>query len=173
MERAGSFTAVPGLGGLLMGLTAFVAALAASRRQSAAEWLGIWVTEMAVALTIGVAATVLKARRTNTSVLTDPGRKFLASFAPSIICGALLTMPLFNAGLLGLLAGAWLLLYGVAVIAGGVFSVRAVPAMGCSFLMLGAVALYVPSSMRDVMLAAGFGGLHVIFGFWIWRRYGG
>lgn len=173
MERAGSFTAVPGLGGILMGLTACGAAIVASQQKSQHVWLAVWVLEMAVALTIGVVATLWKARLTRTSIFTDPGRKFLAGFAPSILCGALLTPPLFDAGLLGVLAGVWLLLYGVAVIAGGAFSVKAVPAMGCGFLVLGAAALYAPASLRDVMLAAGFGGLHIVFGSWIWRRYGG
>ena len=44
MERAGSFTAVPGVGGMLMGLSALGAAfLAAGRRTSMDGWRSGWV----------------------------------------------------------------------------------------------------------------------------------
>jgi hypothetical protein len=35
------------------------------------------------------------------------------------------------------------------------------------------VALFSPSSWSDAFLAAGFGGLHIIFGAVIARKYGG
>jgi len=41
MERAGSFTAVPGWGGVLMGATALAAAAFASHANSPAMWLVI------------------------------------------------------------------------------------------------------------------------------------
>jgi hypothetical protein len=53
------------------------------------------------------------------------------------------------------------------------FSVRIVPAMGLGFLVCGAAALFAPESAGDYFMAAGFGGLHIVFGFIIARRYGG
>ncbi len=61
----------------------------------------------------------------------------------------------------------------VAIIAGGVFSVRIVPAMGVAFMLLGFGPLLAPEISRDLFLGAGFGGLHIIFGWLIYRRYGG
>jgi hypothetical protein len=40
-------------------------------------------------------------------------------------------------------------------------------------MVLGAVALFCPFSWSDVFLAGGFGGLHIIFGAVIARKYGG
>ena len=54
MERAASFTAVPGVGGIVMGFTAFGAALAAMMYPG--FFLTIWVSEAVVALLIGVIA---------------------------------------------------------------------------------------------------------------------
>jgi len=173
MERAGSFTAVPGLGGIAMGLTALAAAWLASRQRSADAWLQVWLSELVLASILGVGAMYLKSRRQRANLLSAPARKFAACFIPAVVAGGLLTMPLHQAGLDGLVAAVWLLLYGVAITAAGTFSVRVVPAMGLAFLAFGAIALAVPPSWRNLPLACGFGGLHLVFGFWIWRRYGG
>jgi hypothetical protein len=173
MERAGSFTAVPGLGGMVMGATALPAAWLASRQHTAQAWLVIWLTEMVLAVAVGSLAMVHKARRSNVPLWNDAGRKFALSFAPPIVAGALLTWPLYEAGLLHVVAALWLILYGAAVLAGGAFSVRIVPAMGIGYFALGIITMLAPPYMRDIPLAAGFGGLHLVFGFWIYRRYGG
>jgi hypothetical protein len=90
-----------------------------------------------------------------------------------MLTGAVLTQVLFRVGLPGLLPGVWLLLYGTAVVSGGAASVRVVPAMGACFMAAGALALYLPAASGDVLLAAGFGGLHIVFGALIAVKYGG
>ena len=42
MARAGAFTAVPGWGGVLMGVTAIVAALVAGPPDDSLRWVLIW-----------------------------------------------------------------------------------------------------------------------------------
>src|SRR5262249_59882258 len=76
-------------------------------------------------------------------------------------------------GLTARLPGCWLLLYGVAITAGGTLSVKVVPLMGVVFMTLGAAAFAAPPGYGDAFMAAGFGGLHIIFGLIIARNYGG
>jgi len=45
MESAAEFTAVPGWGGVAMGVTALVAAFAASRQTTPRAWLAVWLSE--------------------------------------------------------------------------------------------------------------------------------
>ena len=84
LERAGEFTAVPGIGGMLMGSTALVAAWIAGPRTSAPRWLAVWLVEAAVALLIGIAAAAHKSKRVRIPLLSGPGRKFVAGFAPAM-----------------------------------------------------------------------------------------
>ncbi|HXJ18408.1 MAG TPA: hypothetical protein VNM68_14580 [Candidatus Polarisedimenticolia bacterium] len=173
MERAGSFTAVPGWGGVAIGITALGAAAIASRQTSSLAWLLTWIGESFVAFAIAVWTTLSKARGSGSPLLSGPGRRFVYSFAPPFFVGALLTLHFARTGYMGAVAGVWLLLYGTAVVAAGAFSIRIVPLMGLCFLVLGAVALFCPAGWGDALLAAGFGGLHIIFGSVIARKYGG
>jgi len=173
MEGASSFTAVPGMGGVLMGLTALAAAPIAASQPTAGRWVSVWLGGAVVAFAIGFVCLLRKAKASPLPQLARPARKFVLGLAPSLLVAALLTMVLYRAGMAGLMPGAWLLLYGTAVMAAGAFSVRVVPAMGLCFLLLGTVALFCPLSWGNWFLAAGFGGLHVLFGSIIARRYGG
>jgi hypothetical protein len=172
MERAGSFTAVPGWGQVAIGISALGAAVVAARQASALNWLVTWLGEAMLALTIGGWTMVRKARAANDSLLTGPGRRFGLSFLPPVAVGGLLTVALYLGGERRLIPAVWLLLYGTGVVTGGAFSVPVVPVMGVGFLLLGTAALIAPGA-ADWLLAAGFGGLHIVFGLWIARRYGG
>jgi len=173
MERAGSFTAVPGWGGIAMGITALGAAAIASFQGSKLAWLITWMVEATIAIAIASWTTFTKARSSGTSLFSGPGRRFVYSFAPPILVGGLLTVVLVRDGLFGGVAGMWLLLYGTAVVTGGAFSIRIVPLMGLCFMVLGAVALFSPASWSNLLLAVGFGGFHLLFGGVIARKYGG
>jgi hypothetical protein len=173
MERAGSFTAVPGWGAVAIGVTAAVAALVAGTDMTSARWRGVWLGEAAIALVIGVVSMRAKASRADVRLTTGPGRKFTLSLAPPLVAGALLTYALSRAGLFHSLPGLWLLLYGAGVVTGGAFSVRVVPFMGLVFMALGSVALFVPDPWPAVLMGTGFGLTHIVFGAIIARRYGG
>jgi hypothetical protein len=173
MESAAEFTAVPGWGGVAMGITALVAALVASQQSTPRAWFGVWLVEAFVAVAIAAPAAATKAHRANSKLFSGPGRKFLFSFAPPIMAGGLLTLALYEAGAFRILPGAWLLLYGAAVLTGGAFSVRVVPVMGLCLMALGGVALFAPPAWGDIFMATGFGGVQIAFGIWIARRYGG
>src|SRR5580692_4654573 len=173
MESAAEFTAVPGWGGVAMGITALVAAFVASRQTTPLAWLTVWLIEAFVAVAIAAPAAATKAHRANSALFSGPGRKFVLSFAPPIVVGGLLTFALYHAGFLAVLPGVWLLLYGTAIVTGGAFSVRVVPVMGLCLTLLGAAALFVPASWGDALMAAGFGIVQIAFGWWIARHHGG
>lgn len=173
MERASSFTAVPGWGGVAMGVTALGAAAVARTAATPQVWLGIWFAEAFLAFSIGLAAMVRKARRSQTPLFSGPARRFFLTLSPPLAAGAVLTLALERLGHTEVLPGLWLILYGAAVVTGGAYSVRVVPAMGALFMLLGAAALGSPQAWGTAYLAAGFGGLQIVFGFIVARRHGG
>jgi hypothetical protein len=173
MERAGAFTAVPGWGGVAMGCIAVIAGLAATRQPVRQQWLYCWLAAASIALLVGGIAMRQKARSSKESLLAAPGRRFALSFLPAIVAGSLLSWKLGAAGQWDLLPGLWLMLYGAAVTSGGVSSIPVVPKMGACFFGLGVVTLVSPPAWNDYFLIAGFGGLQILFGLIIARRYGG
>ncbi|HXO22667.1 MAG TPA: hypothetical protein VOA87_22325 [Thermoanaerobaculia bacterium] len=173
MEGAAFFTAVSGAGEVAVGLTAIAAAFLAARQGNPRAWLFTWLGEALLASLITGGAIVWKARRAEIGLFSTPGRRFALGLLPPLAAGALLTVALFASGSLTFLPGSWLLLYGTGVVTGGAFSVRIVPVMGLAFMALGGVALFCPLSWGNALLAAGFGGLHVLFGLLIARKHGG
>lgn len=173
MERAGSFTAVPGYGGVMLGVTALVAAWLASQQDTINGWLAVWLSTALVALGITAVTMTRKARRAAVPLDSGPARKFMLSFLPPVAVAVVLSGAFYLRGMGDLFAGLWLLAYGAAIITAGTYSVRIIPVMGVCFMLLGATALLMSAALADVFMAAGFGGLHIIFGFIIARRHGG
>jgi hypothetical protein len=172
MERAGSFTSIPGWGGFIVGLTALLAAVLA-HGQEPRQWMRIWLAEAVVAAVIAAVAMWRKGGKANLSLTSKPARRFFVSYFAPLAAGALLTLVLSRADVMGALPAVWLLLYGTSFVSSGAFSIRVVPVMGVCFMLLGLVACFVPLSAGNVLLAAGFGGLHIVFGLIIARNYGG
>ncbi|OLE83258.1 MAG: hypothetical protein AUF76_06910 [Acidobacteria bacterium 13_1_20CM_2_65_9] len=173
MERAGAFTAVPGWGGVLMGISAVVTAIISGPPDNTTRWVAVWLIDAVVAVAIALVSTVWKARTSGVPLSGVPALRFALAYTPPLIAGMVLTPVFVTMGLMARLPGCWLLQYGTAVATGGAFSVRIVPIMGLCFMALGVVAFAAPAPWGHWLMAAGFGGLHIAFGLIIARRYGG
>ena len=173
MERATAFTAISGWGLVAIGITGLAAGCIAAQQKNFKNWLAIWLAEAVVALLIAGWSIDRKARATKTPLLSSPGRKVAFSLSPPLLAGAILSLVLYRSGATNAIPGLWLLLYGTGVITGGMFSVSVVPIMGLGFMALGAATLFAPAAFANWFMAAGFGGLHIVFGVIIARRYGG
>ena len=171
MERSSVFTGVPGWGTAAMGVVALGFAAVAMPQTDPGAWLRVWLIAAVVAISIAVGAIALKLKRAPSS--EGSLRKFGLGLVPPLAAGALLTGVLANAAQWHLISGVWLLLYGVGVMTAGAYSVRVVPIMGDCFAVLGVAPFFTPAAWSNGWLAAGFGGLHIVFGTIIARRHGG
>ncbi len=173
MERATAYTMVSGTGQILVGITALIAAWAATAQTQIDTWIFVWLAEAVLSLLISSFMMMKKAQSAKLPLFNETGRKFLLSFTPAMMAGALLTAIFYQHQLLQLIPGTWLLLYGTGVIASGTYSVKIVPVMGFCFMLLGVLAMTGPVHWGNSLMAAGFGGLHIAFGILIARKYGG
>lgn len=173
MERASAFTSIPGWGGVCIGVTALVATVAAQHASDRRSWVVIWLTEAVIAAAIAAFTMVRKASRAGVSFRGAAARRFFVSYFAPVVAAAALTFFLARHGFHDALPPTWLLLYGASFVSSGAYSIPVVPVMGVCFMLLGLVACFVPFAAANVLLGTGFGGLHIIFGVVIARRYGG
>ena len=173
IARSAPFTAVPGRGGMVMGLIGLLAAVAASRQPTNWLWLITWLIAAVVAAPIGFVTMWTKARRHGVALWSANGRRFAQGFVPALAAAAVLSLALVAQGRFELVPATWLLLYGAGVLAGSTASIPVLGWLGGAFMLLGAGAAMTDGAWRDLWLGAGFGGLQLIFGFVIARNHGG
>ena len=173
INHAASFTAVPGAGLVVIGCSAVITwcvqiGLGVERD---AGLIG-WMLNALIALPVGLLAMNRKARRLKLTLWHGPGRKFLLALAPSGIAAGALTAALYQHDMLELVRASWMTTYGIGVMAAGAYSIRPVPVMGAMFLGCGVFNLLMPQHSSEFMVLA-FGGLHILFGYIIWKHHGG
>jgi len=173
MELATAFTGISGWGEIAIGVTALFASVIAAQQATFNAWLAVWIAEGLISLLIAGWSMDRKTRAIKMPLGSGPGRKAVFSLTPPMIAGGLLTIVLVQAGLTNAIPGIWLLLYGTGVITGGMYSVKVVPIMGLCLMVLGALALFSPPAFANWFMAAGFGGLQIVFGAVIARKHGG
>jgi len=166
-----------------MGCIALAGAYIGSLRRTNDWWIWIWLAVAFAGCIAGFAGMVLKSRRQRAPLFSAVGRKFALSLFPPIFVGVVLTEILYERELDELMPGVWLMLYGVGVVTGGAFSVKVLPITGFCFITLGVCAFYPPVPIfqplvgtltcADLILAGGFGLIHILSGLYIsWRHDG-
>lgn len=172
IELSGSMV-VPGTAGVLMGSLGVIAAIVASTPRWAPHWLAIWMLAGGTASLAGGALMAREAAQSGHARYLGPVRKFLLCLCPALLAGAVLTFVLWQAGVERLLPGTWLLLYGCAVLSASTVTIastmRLICIMGALFVLLGSLAFALPPAVHTLILGAGFGALHIIFGLLIGR----
>jgi hypothetical protein len=173
MERSSTFTAIPGIGGVVMGVIALAAAAMAARQPTGDRWLLTWLCAAALAAVVGLIMMARKARVARVPLTGSNARRFGLGMAAPFVAGAAITYELWAVRNFTVMAPAWLLLYGAGLLTGGQFSVPVVRLIGVCFMVVGLAAILTPHEWRNAWLAIGFGGLQIGFGTYIARNHGG
>jgi len=180
LEAAGRLSSVSGGGMVAVGCLALIA-VELNLRFTAPPWdsavpvlaLSVWAGLLILSAAITAFAMARKAQRAGQIFWSPVLRKAVAIATAPMLLGALLSAAVLRDGTLTRLPMIWLSCYGAALASAGVISVSPVRWMGTCFMLLASAALFVPPSAGLALLAAGFGGLHLAFGSYIyWRRDG-
>jgi hypothetical protein len=164
---AAAFVAVPGSAGIAMGSVGLLAMVVSSAPGLREYWLWIWLGSALLGGGIGFALMTRPASLRGLLRSETPLRRFALGLFPALFGGAVMTALHWMNGNLHAIPGTWLLLYGCALISASAAATRKLAIMGGMFIVLGLLALFLPDSLQVLLLGAGFGGLHVLFGFLI------
>jgi hypothetical protein len=168
MEGAASFV-VPGSAGIALGVIGLLAAALSSTPTLHEHWLEIWLLAALAAAGVGSALLVRESSLRGLQLIGTPIRKFALCLVPSLAAGLIMTAVHWAYGNLHAIPGSWLLFYGCALISASTVTTRTIGLLGASFALLGVLALLLPGGAQILMLGAGFGGLHIVFGILIGR----
>jgi hypothetical protein len=161
--------AVPGSAGMVLGGIALTAAALCFAPGLHKYWLGIWLGAALLAALVGSILIVRESSLKDLRLAGTPLLKFALCLSPSLGAGLVMTAVHWYAGNLHAIPGTWLLLYGCALVAASATTTRIIAVLGGLFIVFGLIALLLPENLQILMLGAGFGGLHIIFGFLIGR----
>jgi hypothetical protein len=166
-----SLLAVPGSAGIALGIFGFLAALLSSMSGLHEYWLQIWLIASCTGAVVGGVLLVRESSLRGLQLIGTPLRRFAFCLVPSLVAGVVLTLVDWAHGSLHVIPGTWLLLYGCALISASSVTTRTILYLGALFAALGLLAFLLPDELQIAVLAVGFGGLHILFGFLI-RRLG-
>ena len=173
MERSATFTAIPGVGGVAMGVVGIAGAVAASQQPYGDRWLITWLGAAGIAAIMGLIAMARKASQAGSRLTGANAQRFALGMAAPFVAGAAITYSLWVTRTFSAMPPVWLLLYGAGVLTGGAYSINIVRIIGLFFMALGLIAVVTPPGLGNVWLGIGFGAVHVGFGLYIARYHGG
>ena len=175
MERPNQHSTFSGLSGVLAGVASVVGTVLTAKLSSQTDHstqLGIWSLVVVIALIGDLLLTKRRAVLVGKRILSRLGKQMLIAATPGLGTGVLLTYYFWKKGLLADIYPFWMLCYGVAVCAVGLFSRREVILLGAAFLFLGGVSLLIAPQFGLPMMAITFGGLHIGYGVIMSRKDG-
>lgn len=168
MERAREYRHPPAMAGFVAGGAATAGGVLtqdalATGTTDLTKVTGIWGGVFLIAFFAMVVFTSRAARREGKPFWSPLAKDVLHALWPSLVGAIALSFAVARAGHLELIVPIWLLAYGAGGIAAGAFASRIVRVLGGAFLLAGLVdlALALPPGF---VLAATFGGFHVIYG---------
>lgn len=165
--------AVPGSAGVVLGSIALLAAALCLVPELRKFWLGIWLGAALLGAVLGSILILRESSLRDLRLVGTPLLKFALCLSPSLGAGLVMTAVHWFGGNQHAIPGTWLLLYGCALLTASAATTRIIAALGALFVLFGLTALLLPDDMQILMLGAGFGGLHIVFGFLIGRMGSG
>lgn len=123
-----------------------------------------------VAVSSGIFFTTRKASRKGQKIWDALTRRLLVSLAIPLVAGGFFCVALYRNELVGLVAPATLIFYGLALVNASKFTLHDIWYLGLMEIFLGLLASFRLGYGLEAW-AAGFGLLHIIYGVWMYYKY--
>jgi len=180
MERSTRHSTFSGLSGVMDGaasiagcvLTQSLTQKSAPTTEFRVDFIAIWSLVIVAAIGMDYLLTKRKAAMVGKRIISRLGKQMVIGAGPGLGTGALLTLFFMQRSIITEIYPMWMLCYGCAVCAVGLFSQREVLYLGAAFLAAGAVTLVLIPSWGLPMMAVTFGGFHIGYGLAMSRKDG-
>jgi len=191
MEKSSKFISLSGWSGVAAGICALVGAWVINRigddfgsmadytqndpragevvmKIIAITWVGIIV--FIAALVSSILFTYQRSKKTGVPMWGKVARRLMWNTAIPLFVGGVFILKLIQMQLIGLIAPACLIFYGLALINGSKYTLGEVRYLGYGQIILGFINLWM-IGYGLYFWAGGFGVLHIIYGFVMWWKY--
>lgn len=186
MERSTKYSTFSGLSGVLAGLISIAGCLVQQfvilglpESSRPVAFVINWSAVVTLVIGIDFLLTKRRAPLVGKTILSRLGKQMFLAATPGLGMGGFLTLVLLHLGHVEYVYPFWMLSYGAAVSAVGLFSQKEVQRLGWAFLAAGVVTLalqaLVPTATAQIglaMTAVTFGGFHIAYGLVFSRREG-
>ncbi|WP_367211162.1 hypothetical protein [Sphingobacterium sp. R2] len=185
MEKSSKFVSISGLSGVLMGCYALVGTVLGYYiiyQPQGAELFGsenlersqvlliIALTILFLSLVTGCVMARRKARKSKQSIWNMTSKSLLFTVSIPLLAGGFVSALFFIQGYYQMVAAMLLIFYGLALTAGSIYTFSEVKALGIIEICLGLIVLVFPD--KGLLLwGLGFGVLHIIYGFIVYKKY--
>ncbi|CAL67512.1 conserved hypothetical protein, membrane [Christiangramia forsetii KT0803] len=192
MNRSSRFISLSGLSGIFAGIYAIIGAMTAKLilAQNASVYINgydsvvanieksdlvmqlVLVAIAVLVLAIGTAVflTTRKARNNNQKIWDNTSKRLLINFFAPLFAGGIFCLVLLQYELVGLIAPAMLIFYGLALVHASKYTFGDLKGLGYANLILGLIATQF-IGYGIYFWAVGFGIFHIIYGIWMHNKY--
>jgi hypothetical protein len=188
MERSSSFISLSGLSGVMAGIYALIGAYLGYRivyiegsvlgsrvfyvnEQETIIKLGIVAAAVLIfAVVTGIILTARKSGGFSISFQDEGFRNLLENIMIPLVAGGLFILILVARGYYGIVAPAFLIFYGLALVNGSKYTLRDIKYLGLVEITLGLVCALLPG-YGLIFWALGFGVMHILYGMMMYYKY--
>jgi len=188
MEKSTKFISLSGLSGIVAGIFALIGAAIAYYYLVATNYEGEYLMNgranmdfyrffflnagfvLVSSLTFGAYFTIRKAKKNKQKIWDQTSKRLLINLLLPLVTGGFFCLILMYHGLVGLIAPATLIFYGLALLNASKYTLNDIRYLGICEIILGLIAsIYIGYGL--VFWAIGFGILHIVYGFVMYFKY--
>lgn len=196
MSKSSRFMSLSGLSGILAGVYALIAAAIAhyliqghiqlfatksedlftafqrvfASAELTRELILLFFITLAIAIGTGIILTLRKAKKNSEGIWDASSRRLIVNFAIPLFTGGAFCIVLIQYGIIGLIAPATLIFYGLALVNASKYTVGDIKYLGIANLIIGLIATQL-IGYGLYFWALGFGVFHIVYGAIMYNKY--
>jgi len=136
----------------------------------AGDLILLFILTLVLAICTGIILTLKKAKRNDEGIWDTSSKRLVANFAIPLFTGGAFCIVLIQYGIVGLIAPATLIFYGLALVNASKYTLGDIKYLGLTNIIIGLIATqFIGYGLY--FWAVGFGVCHIVYGAIMYRKY--